>query len=45
MCSGKEEREKANERLMLEIKVIYEKSRKTYGSPGITAALRAKGFR
>ena len=38
-------RTKANERLMLEIKVIHEKSRKTYGSPRVTAQLHASGIR
>ena len=38
-------REKANERLVLKIKGIHEKSRKTYGSPRITVALRASGIR
>ena len=42
---GKSMREKANERLVLKIKGIHEKSRKTYGSPRITVALRASGIR
>ncbi len=42
---GKSMREKTNDRLVLEIRAIHEKSRKTYGSPRITAELRAKDIR
>lgn len=34
-----------NDRLVLEIKVVHEKSRRIYGSPRITAELRASGIR
>ena len=36
-------REQANESLLVEIRVAYQKSRKTYGSPRIHAYLRRKG--
>jgi len=42
---GKSMREKANDRLVLEIRAIHEKSRRIYGSPRITAELRAKDIR
>jgi len=38
-------RDKENERLVFEIKIVHEKSRKTYGSPRIAAALHASGIR
>jgi hypothetical protein len=38
-------RDKENEHLILEIKVIHGKSRKTYGSPRIVAELRASGIK
>jgi len=37
------ESEKENIKLLHEIKVIHEKSRRTYGSPRVTAALKTKG--
>ncbi len=36
-------RDRANARLLEEIKKIFERSRKTYGSPRIHAELKAKG--
>ena len=42
---GKSMRYKVNEALVFEIKLSFEKNRKTYGSPRITAELRAKGIR
>jgi putative transposase len=42
---GKSMRGKENERLVFEIKLVYEKSRRIYGSPRITAELRARGIR
>lgn len=42
---SKSMRDKVNDRLVLEIKVVHEKSRRIYGSPRITAELRASGIR
>ncbi len=42
---GKSQRALRNEELLLEIRIIFEKKRKTYGSPRITAELRKKGFK
>jgi len=42
---SKSMRDKENERLVFEIKLVHEKSRKTYGSPRITAELCASGIR
>lgn len=42
---SKSMRDKVNEALVFEIKLIFEKNRKLYGSPRITAELRAKGSR
>jgi putative transposase len=42
---SKSMRDKENEHLILEIKVIHGKSRKTYGSPRIVAELRASGIK
>lgn len=42
---GKSRRQEANEKLVFEIRMSFEKSRKTYGSPRITVALRKKGIR
>ncbi len=36
-------RDRANEKLLEEIKKIFERSRKTYGSPRIHAELKAQG--
>ena len=33
-----------NERLLFEIRMVYENSRKTYGSPRVAAGLKQKGF-
>ena len=41
---SKSMRDKVNEALVFEIKLIFEKNRKLYGSPRITAELRAKGI-
>jgi len=38
-------RRQANQKLMLEIRAIHNRSRKTYGSPRVHAELRASGFR
>ena len=40
----KSRRNLENERLVFEMRVAFEKNRKTYGSPRITAELKAKGF-
>jgi putative transposase len=42
---GTSMRDRENDRLVFEIKLMYEKSRRLYGSPRITAELRAKGIR
>jgi putative transposase len=42
---SKSMRDKVNEALVFEIKLSFEKNRKTYGSPRITAELRAQGIR
>lgn len=42
---SKSMRDKENERLVFKIKLVHGKSRKTYGSPRITAELRASGIR
>jgi transposase InsO family protein len=38
-------RERENERLLVQIRVVHEQSRRTYGSPRMTDALRAQGER
>ncbi len=39
------ERERANERLVVQLRVLHEQSRRTYGSPRMTQALQASGER
>jgi len=41
---GKSKREKANRELLTAIKKVFEESKRTYGSPRITAFLKKKGY-
>ena len=45
ICSTPSKREEKNKSLLIKIKLIYAKSRKTYGSPRIHAALLLEGER
>lgn len=42
-CEGPSNRELENQKLTISIKEVFEESKRTYGSPRVTAALKRRG--
>ncbi|PCJ26787.1 MAG: hypothetical protein COA97_05175 [Flavobacteriales bacterium] len=44
-CEGPSKREIENQKLTIEIKEVFEESRRTYGSPKVTEELKRRGIK
>ncbi len=44
-CEGPSNRELENQKLTIGIKEVFEESRRTYGSPRVTAELKRRGIK